>query len=181
MYALYHYYEQPNSIHTLMVVFWMQSVFIGFFNFLGMLSFTNRVPDSFTVNNQSGNRAGCAAGFFLVHYGGFHVAYLVFLSIQIVKGGHLDWPFIQLSFFAIAIGGTLQFIHDKLHNKMAPVNISSMFMMPYVCILPMHLAILLPAFFHISLGLVFLSLKMVADVVMHIIYRRLVFKDMQPN
>ncbi|MFI5195847.1 MAG: hypothetical protein ACHQD8_02040, partial [Chitinophagales bacterium] len=43
------------------------------------------------------------------------------------------------------------------------------FMTPYIRILPMHLTILIPAFFHVSNLGVFLILKSIADVLMYIV------------
>jgi len=176
-YAVYHYIQYPNSIHTIYFIFWIQSFFIGVFNVIGMLTFTNRVENSYTVNNQPGNRPGCAAGFFFIHYGGFHLAYFVFLIIKISKISLLDFQFIQLSFWAILVGCVMQYVQDKRRNATEAVNISTMFFMPYARILPMHLAILAPAILNISAPVIFLSLKTVADIIMHIVYRNYLFKQ----
>ncbi|HMZ46795.1 MAG TPA: DUF6498-containing protein, partial [Chitinophagaceae bacterium] len=48
IYAIYYYYQNPNALGALIVIFWLQSVFIGIFNVIGMLTFTNRVENSFT-------------------------------------------------------------------------------------------------------------------------------------
>ncbi len=173
LYTVYHCYQFPDSINTIMAIFWIQSVFIGIFNVLGILSFTNRVKDSYTVDGRPGNRPGCAAAFFTVHYGMFHLAYLFFIAYKLAKAAKVDWLFIQLSFVAILLSSILQFVQDKEHNKTVPVNIGTLFFIPYVRIVPMHLAILLPTFLHIHVGTVFLLLKTVADITMHIIYRRL--------
>lgn len=174
-YAVYHYIHFPDSIYTLYIIFWLQSIFIGIFNVIGILTFTNRVSNSYTVNNQPGNRPGCAAGFFLLHYGGFHLVYFVFLIIKIPSLSTLDFQFIKLSFWAILLGSIMQYVQDKRKNMSNPVNIGTMFVLPYARIVPMHLMILAPTFFKISTPLLFLILKTIADVVMHVIYRKYVF------
>jgi hypothetical protein len=175
LYAVYHYMQHPESINTLMAIFWIQSAFIGLFTIIGMLAFTNRVESSFTMNDKPGNKPGCSALFFAVHYGGFHLAYFFFVAFKVIGDEHADWQFIHLSFWAIFFGSIIQFINDKRHNQTASVNLGTMFFMPYSRIIPMHLAILLPAFLHIKVGLVFLSLKVLADVIMHVVYRKMLF------
>lgn len=159
------------------ILFWLQSFFIGVFNVLGMLTFTNRVENSYTVNDQKGNRPGCAAGFFTIHYGGFHFVYFIFLFVKLVDLKQVNWHFIQLSFWAILAGSILQYFQDRNINQKYPVNIGAMFMMPYVRIIPMHLVILVPSFIHISAPILFLSLKAIADIVMHLIYRKYMFQQ----
>jgi len=162
-----------------MAIFWIQSAFIGLFNVIGILSFTNRIEDSYTVNDKLGNKPGCAALFFTVHYGAFHLAYLFYVGYKLSKAQHIDWLLIQLSFWTILFSSILQFIQDKRHNQTEAVNIGTMFFMPYARIFPMHLAILLPAFLHIHVGIVFLALKMVADIIMHVVYRKFMFKQVE--
>lgn len=175
-YAVYCYYVNPASINTIYLIFWLQSVFIGIFNVIGMLTFTNRVTNSFTVNDLPGNRPGCAAGFFTVHYGIFHLVYLVFIFVKLVKVPQLDWQFLKLSFFAIFAGSIMQYVADKKRNRTEAVNIGTMFFVPYARIIPMHITILIPMFFSISAPSIFLGLKTVADLIMHIVYRNYLFK-----
>lgn len=175
--ALYYYYQNPTSINTLYVLFWIQSFFIGVFTVLGILTFNNRVENSFTVNDDPGNKPGCAAAFFTLHYGIFHFVYLIFIVVSLVDIHHLQWSFIKLSFWAIFAGCVMQYFQDKNRNRSQPVNIGTMFFMPYARIIPMHLAILSPQFLHIKAPLIFLLLKIVADIVMHVVYRNYLFKS----
>ncbi|MCC6635875.1 MAG: hypothetical protein IT251_10280 [Chitinophagaceae bacterium] len=177
LYAIYFYTKNPNAIGTLILIFWMQSVFIGVFNFIGILSFTNRVENSFMINNNPGNKPGCAAFFFLFHYGTFHIVYLVFIVVFFKDFNITQYHFIKLSFWAILAGSVMQFLQDKKRNATVPVNIGSMFVLPYVRIVPMHLVILLPKFFSITPSLVFVIFKLIADLVMHVAYYKFVFND----
>lgn len=179
--AFYFYYENPNSISTLYVLFWIQSFFIGVFTVLGILTFNNRVANSFTVNDNPGNQPGCAAGFFALHYGIFHFVYLIFVLTSLVNYKHLEWTFIKLSFWAIFAGCIMQYFQDKNRNRTQPVNIGTMFFMPYARIIPMHLAILGPQFLHIKAPIIFLLLKIFADVIMHLVYRNYLFKTDPEN
>jgi hypothetical protein len=176
-YAVYYYINNPQTIFTIYIIFWIQSLFIGIFNVIGMLAFTNRAGSSFNFNGKQDNKPGCTAGFFLVHYGGFHLGYFVFLIVMMGSLRKLDFAFIQLSFWAILVGCIMQFIQDKKRNATQPVNINVMFFLPYARILPMHLMILAPAFLNISAPVIFLSLKTFADIIMHIVYRKYLFKE----
>lgn len=175
-YAIYYYYQNPNALGALIVIFWLQSVFIGVFNVIGMLTFTNRVENSFTINDKAGNRSGCAALFFTFHYGLFHFAYMFFLISYIKDITPSQFTFIKLSFWAILAGSIIQYLQDKARNRTQPVNIGNMFVLPYARIVPMHLVILLPKFLSISPSIVFVVLKLFADLVMHIAYKNFVFK-----
>lgn len=176
-YAIYYYYQNPKALGALIIIFWLQSVFIGIFNVIGILTFSNRVGNSFTLNDKPGNKTGCAALFFTFHYGMFHFVYLFFLNSFIRDINSAQFTFIKLSFWAILAGSVLQYIQDKSRNKTQPVNIGSMFILPYVRIIPMHLIILLPKFLSITPSVIFIIFKLIADVVMHTAYNRFVFNE----
>ena len=158
----------------------MQSVLIGVFNFFDMLTLRNfknadvkEDNDETTIKAYS--KTGCLPWFFLLHYGLFHLAYLVFLT-TIINIKKLDFKFIELSFAIILIACTASFIQNKIRNRTEDVSIDAMFFMPYARIIPMHLMILLPNFFNISGAAIFLVLKTFADIVMHYVYTKAVFK-----
>lgn len=174
-YLIWYFTQHPTIIDTVVFIFWMQSVLIGVFNFLNMLTLKHFSSDNFTMNGQKVESNGCAALFFAVHYGIFHLVYFFFLP-SIIKYAALDWQFIKLSFIGILLAGTVQFLQDKAKNRVYDVNIGAMFFMPYARVVPMHLMILIPSFFHISAPIVFLLLKTIADAVMHIVYQRYVFR-----
>ncbi|MBX2930845.1 MAG: hypothetical protein KF781_02725 [Chitinophagaceae bacterium] len=172
-YTLYYCYQYPNAIHTVYVVFWIQSVCIGFFNVLGILLFHK---SNQPISNSGNTSSGCAALFFAVHYGIFHFVYLIFLTIKLVDIAKLDFTFIKISLWAIVAGGVIQFFQDRSRSVSNPVNVSTMFFMPYIRIVPMHLVILLPNFIHVSATTLFLTLKILADIIMHIVYSKFLFQ-----
>ena len=180
-YLIIYYTEHPDSINEIILLFWIQSVLIGVFNFLDMLTLKNFAAGNVKMNNKPvlsdpANRAGCMACFFAVHYGVFHFAYLIFL-FTLIDIKNIDWQFVQISFFAMLAASIANFVQNKIRNKTQDVNISAMFFMPYARIVPMHLVILAPKFLNISAPLLFLTLKTFADVIMHLVYRGLVFKS----
>lgn len=179
LFVLYYYTQHSNIIHTLIALFWLQSVVIGIFNALDIFTLTNTVPGSFEINNTGGNRQGCAGSFFLFHYGFFHVMYLIFLVPSVVDLRKLDWSFLRIAFWLLIACSIIEFIRDKIRNREESVNIGMMFFLPYARIIPMHLIILIPSFFMVSAPILFLILKMVADIIMYIVYKQLVFKPLQ--
>ena len=172
VYLIWYYLKVPGSIDTIILLFYVQSVLIGVFNVLDILTLTN-------VVNSSGegptSKKGCAAGFFAVHYGGFHFVYLFFLITKI-NFKNLDGPLIHLSLWILLANATIGFIQNKIRNRTEAASVGAMFFMPYPRIIPMHLFILAPAFLHISAPLVFLVLKTIADVMMYVVCRKIVFR-----
>lgn len=175
IFFIFYYSNNPNGLGTIIMLFYIQSVVIGIFNFLSLLTLQKTVTNSFTVNDQPGNRKGCAAFFFLFHYGLFHVVYLVFIFIGPVKIQNLDFKFIMLSFWIILFSEGYHFIKTLKRSKEEEANIGIMFFLPYARIVPMHLLILAPTFLKISPSIVFLVLKMLADIIMYYINQNLIF------
>lgn len=178
LYIIYYYFQHPNSIHTVIAIYWIQSVLIGLFNFLDIITLQKVKADSFKDSNTGKDwSTGCAGTFFLVHYGIFHFVYLIFLSTSMLKIKELDWQFIILSFWILVASGIIHFIQHKLRNKTEEANLGVLFFLPYTRVVPMHLFILIPSFLSISGALVFLFLKTIADVAMYMIGLKWTFKQ----
>lgn len=179
LFCLYYYTRHPEGFKTIVWIYWLQSVFIGLFNFLDLLTVKNPETTSMTINGQPVNKSwktkGCAAFFFLFHYQFFHLVYAIFL-LTIIKG-KLDILFLQLALLVIVFEGVLSFIRNKKMQQDNPVNFGRLFFLPYLRIIPMHLMILAPAFLGISNILVFLVLKTLADIGMHILTRKIYEKN----
>ena len=69
---------------------------------------------------------------------------------------------------ALAISYTFYFIQNKIKYSHVKRSLGTMFFTPYIRIIPMHLTILLPKFFHIQPALTFLVLKMAMDIIGHL-------------
>lgn len=148
-----------------------------------MLTLKNIAAPDFKINNEpagknTNSRSGCFPLFFLVHYGIFHLVYLFFLT-TIVDIKKIDVTFIEFSSFLILVTCIANFIQNKIRNRTEDVNIGAMFFMPYARVIPMHIIILLPLFFNIRTGAIFLVLKMLADVIMYLVYTNAVFKPVK--
>ncbi|MFM9909193.1 MAG: DUF6498-containing protein [Chitinophagaceae bacterium] len=178
MLCIYYYYYHPDGFPTLVWIYWIQSVLIGIFNFLDLLTVRHPDPKSMTFNekpiDETGAGKGCISLFFLFHYQFFHLVYAIFIAIKVK--GLVNSSFILLSVGAIILELTLGFIRNKQLQKTIKINYGQLFMMPYLRIIPMHLMILLPAFLGIKNSIVFLLFKLLADVGMYILTTKLYAK-----
>jgi hypothetical protein len=173
IWLVWSYEKSPQIFTTLIWLYWSQSVLFGFFNFLDMLTTTNVADASTLVLNKETEQpikltANASAWAFLFHYGFFHFGYFIFLVIM-KKTGPFEWDLFEKVLAIFIVFQAVNFIQHKIQNKTKAANIGSMFAIPYIRIVPMHLCILLPAFFHWSNLTVFLVLKVIADVIMYIV------------
>ena len=174
VYLVVAYMQNHAIIDTVILLFYVQSVLIGVFNVLDIFTVTNIAnKDSKTMSK------GCSGLFFMVHYGGFHFVYLFFLP-TIIHIKNVNWHFALLAFYLLLTSCIITFIQDKWRNRTEAININAMFFMPYVRVIPMHLVILAPKFLNISAPLLFLVLKTLADLVTYSVYKKAVFRPLDP-
>jgi hypothetical protein len=81
----------------------------------------------------------------------------------------IQWGLFKYFLMAFFVGQVITFVQHKLYQRRTGNSVGAMFVVPYLRILPMHLTILIPAFFPGSNLGVFLILKGAADVLMYII------------
>ena len=171
VYLVYHYYQHPEIFTTLIWLYWSQSVLLGVFNFLDILTVRKVKPESVVINGRPGSlQKTPSAFFFLVHYGFFHLVYLFFIS-SMKPTGPFQLEFFKYFFFAFLAGQIITFVQHKIQQRKTLTNIGAMFFIPYLRIIPMHLTILLPALLHFGDMGIFLILKALADVAMYIVTR----------
>lgn len=174
-FCIYYYHRHPDGFPTIVWLYWIQSVLIGFFNFLDLLTVKKIDSASMTINGKpirnTFGQKGCAAFFFLFHYQFFHLVYAVFVVIQ-VKGS-IDVQFLKLAIAALLVELTLGFVRNKRIQNRMQVNYGQLFFMPYLRIIPMHLMILLPSFLGLKSNTIFLVLKLLADVGMYLLTLKL--------
>ena len=170
-YCIWYYQNNPGEFNTIVFLYWGQSVLIGLFNFVDILTVKNIIPGSMEWNDaplkNNSKAKGCAAGFFAVHYGFFHLAYgmllLVFTKLKI------DFHFVLVGLVAFSLNLIIEFIRHKQWQSANAVNLGRMFFLPYLRIIPMHLMILGPAFLDWKASTIFLVLKTAADVIMYLV------------
>lgn len=159
----------------LMLVYWTQSLIIGGFSILRILSLQDFSTAGFKINKQSVEAVPATkrkvASFFAFHFGFFHVGYLIFMSTG--SFGELRVG-LDLLVGALAFGVNHLFswrYHRDLDRQGKP-NIGTLMFLPYVRIVPMHLTIIFGAMAPAGGILLFTVLKTGADVVMHQVEHR---------
>ena len=165
-YCIWYYQQNPGEFNTIVFLYWGQSVLIGLFNFVDLLTVKN--VDRSDEKGENGTMSkGCAAGFFAVHYGIFHLVYGIFVLAQF--GRNIDFHFVLIGLAAFSLNLIIQFIRHKQWQSHHQANLGTMFFLPYLRIIPMHLMILGPAFLNWKASTIFLVLKTGADIIMYLI------------
>ena len=165
------------ELGPLMWIYWIQSIIIGGFRFLRMLSLDRFSTDGVLINDRPVKPTRATqmkmSFFFLVHYGGFHLAYAFFLvSEQKVAPGD---GFLIVVCVAIFLANHWFSFRSNLEKDVRTTpNIGRLMFFPYARIIPMHMTIVFGAYVAATETalLIFLSLKTLADLIMHAIEHR---------
>ena len=192
------------DFHTVLWIYWFQSIIIGYFNYKRILKLKNFKTENFYINDQpvtpNEKSKKQVASFFLMHYGFFHLAYFMVLNgfgifTKIIDSKYLVFSFAigVLSFIASIY--TFYFNHktsfelNYQEDLKGNVNIGTLMFMPYVRIVQMHLIIIFAnssiissdtgsnSMYSISIMLFFLLMKTAADVSMHKIEHKYLRKN----
>jgi hypothetical protein len=168
---------QHWNLITIMWIYWAQSVIIGIFNFIRILSLKDFSIDKLYFVNLSGKPALIVkiivAFFFAFHYGFFHLAYFVFLIVISLQNSISHGVIVSTGAVLIGVAIFLanhlfSYILNRKSDMEKGQNIGRVMFFPYARIIPMHLTIIFG--FVIPFGLIFfLILKTIADVIMHIV------------
>ena len=170
---------QKWNVTDVMWVYWSQSVIIGLFTYRRIMDLRYFTTKGMKVNNVPVEPTEAAkretARFFLMHYGFFHLVYFVFLRV-------LSTPvsvFSAIGMAACAVSFLMNHWFSYTKNRELDMNrtlnLGTIFMTPYLRIIPMHLTIIIGGMLVIEgemsvlALLLFLLLKTFADVTMHII------------
>ncbi|QBB71972.1 hypothetical protein ELE36_17270 [Pseudolysobacter antarcticus] len=139
---------QHWPLGTLLWPYWIQSVVIGIFNFRRMWLLKNFSSAGMLVNGSSVSATSATAkftaGFFALHYGGFHLVYLFFL-FAIAPFPHGQGLWILLAAATFGIGQYHAYRQHLIEDARGESNIGALMATPYLRILPMHLVIMLGA------------------------------------
>jgi hypothetical protein len=119
----------------------------------------------------SKSNKGCAAWFFLVHYGFFHLGYMIFLAASYHR--NLNGRMILLGAAVFFLEVLMTFRQKKIIESTIRLNLGTLFFLPYLRIIPMHLTILVPAFLHWQPSILFIILKTFADILFYVITRKI--------
>ncbi len=166
---------QKWEASTVLWVYWMQSIIIGFFQMLRILSLKNFSTENFKINNQPVSPTIQAktftAFFFAFHYGFFHFIYAIFL-FNLFTNKPFDFTYIFTGGLIFFLNHTFSFYQNKVTDQQKIQNIGQLMLAPYARIIPMHLIIVFGAIIGQSALIVFLILKTLADLAMHTLKHR---------
>jgi len=156
----------------LMLLYWAQSVIIGVSNVFRIVSLDRFSTENFTINDKSVEPTAATklqvAGFFALHYGFFHLVYLVFIATSSRGAPLLDFWFFACT-AAFALNHVWSYRYNRDLDRQGTPNIGTLMFTPYVRIVPMHFTIIAGGLMQGGHGtlLLFGALKTAADVVMH--------------
>jgi len=179
--ALVHqYYQHPEAFTTLIWLYWSQSIVMGFFTFLDILTAPKITADEFAAivaetgikeENRSFvkqvTKIGTAFGF-LFFFSVLHLFYLVFIATM-KKSGPFDWNMFKYFLFAFVAGQVLTFIQHKIQQRKSRPNLGPSTLIPFMRVLPLHLTIILPTFLKVGDMGFFLIVRSIADIIMYIV------------
>ena len=179
--TIYFAITQGWSLSSILIIYWIQSVIIGIFNFFRILMLKEFDVAGFSINDvpavMNDQTKRSTAFFFLFHFGFFHVFYLIFIILLVASDFFTHKGLAVSSLLAIIVTSTIFFLNHLFsfmpkvnRDKITKPNIGTMMFLPYLRIIPMHIIIVFGA---VTNGgpetlLLFMSLKTVADVLMHI-------------
>jgi hypothetical protein len=162
------YLNQPNSISLIIVLYWFQSFFMGFFNFLTILSFKN--PGTIVPFLGSKTKQ---AFFFLFHYSFFHLGLLIFLIASSMISSSVINQYLITSLWLLLASQAIEFVQSKFSNVESGIDIQQLFFLPYLRVIPLVILILGLKYLPGSFGLAFLLIKILIDIFLYFLYQSL--------
>jgi ribosomal protein L37AE/L43A len=158
----------------LMAAYWAQSVIIGGSNVFRILALDRFSTEGLKMNDRPVDPTPATkrqvAGFFALHYGIFHAAYLAFLLAE-TKAGLLFDGWFWLCTAAFGANHLWSYRYNRALDREGTPNLGTLMFTPYLRVIPMHLTIVLGGLF-VNSGfglLLFGGLKTLADVAMHLV------------
>ena len=175
--------QQQWPLVYLLWPYWAQSLAIGWYARRRMLALPRFSTAGLTINDEAVEPTAATqrtvANFFAVHFGGFHAVYFAFLAVFSAEGKFGPTPAGSDILLFVALGAAFAIAHRTSHRRNLAAdmrserNLGSLMFLPYLRIVPMHLAIL----FGTQLAaegayLLFVGLKFLADLSMHVVEHR---------
>ena len=165
------------DVRQLLWPYWLQSVVIGAFAARRMLVLRRFDVEGFTINDQPATETPqtrhSTVLFFIMHYGFFHLGYLVFLWTGWMENGAAVTALDKLGIAALALSFLWSHWRSHVEHVEADLagrpNLGKLMFMPYLRVIPMHIVIVFGAARGGGAGtiLVFVALKTLADLGMH--------------
>jgi hypothetical protein len=175
------------SLSQVMWIYWAQSLIIGYYNWKRIRCLKQFSTENFTINDKhvepTKNTQRQAASFFAMHYGLFHFVYLIFLWKESPFLSWLDIFGIIICIVIFAFNHQFSFYRNLEKDLSRRPNIGTIMFFPYARILPMHLTIIFGNHFTkntVGSLFLFLGLKTIADLIMHLVEHSQSFKSVKP-
>jgi hypothetical protein len=162
---------------VVMCIYWAQSVIIGGFNVVRMWTLENFTTDGLKMNDQPVAPTTATKRhvsiFFLVHYGFFHLVYAIFLMAMARLSAQDVVPIL------VCVGGFFvnhwfSYCYNRENDRKRKINLGTLMFFPYARIIPLHITIVTGLLLSKTTAalVLFLSLKTVADLIMHAVEHR---------
>jgi hypothetical protein len=172
------------SLLSILALYWTESVIIGFFNVLKMLSCKSLISKKQKIENShkyADYSKLFLIPFFIVHYGLFTIVHGVFiLVISMISSGtgsfnlFLLFSSVPLASLSLFISHGISFFQNYIGKKeYENVSIVQLLFAPYKRVVIMHLVILLGMFVILITGapvyvaILFVALKIFVDILTH--------------
>jgi hypothetical protein len=161
------------SLAAVMVIYWYQSVIIGVFTLLRMMSVRMIITETPVPAGHFWIVKAILGGFFALHYGLFHFGYYEFLRGSF---GQVDPGWLRM-FIALFVANHLFSFFHNFKIDIREQDIMRLMISPYPRIIPMHTTIVFGMFIlffvrgrtgEIVVLILFLGLKGWADLLMHV-------------
>lgn len=169
---------------TLMWIYGLQGIAIGFFNFIRILQLEKFSTKGLLINGRfvdpTFRTKMRVAFFFLLHYGTFHLAYFVILKIKLPQTlENLDLKFVYITALLFFANHLFSYIYNKPQDVQKQ-NIKTLMFYPYARIIPMYLTFaFIPVSSFVGMLPFFLILKTLADAIMHTVEHKIIRKNEQ--
>lgn len=167
-------------------IYWFQSVIIGVFSFIKIITLKDFSTEGFRRGNKTvlptKSTKISTAVFFLFHYGFFHLGYAIFLMAfpfsGITQPNEFKTSYFWFSAILFFISYLVEFINSKKNISAELPNIGKLMFAPYTRIIPMHLTIIFGGFIAMAgsvfsantdliVIILFTSIKTVVDLFTH--------------
>ncbi|MFL6591473.1 MAG: DUF6498-containing protein [Luteimonas sp.] len=162
--------------------YWIQSVIIGWYARRRMLGLVRFSTDGFTSNGRrvpeddSGKRS--TANFFALHYGFFHLGYLLFLAKEHPVTDLRAAGLLAACGVSFALSQRATYLVQHAADLRGKPNLGALMATPYLRVVPMHLTIILGASAEGRVALwLFCGLKTASDLLLDRIDRRMAVRS----
>ena len=177
----YLYKTGQIAAFTIVWIYYAQSLLIGVQYFVRLISLKN--PTTNMQGKISSSSKGTAF-FFLLHYGFFHFVYFIFLIVMTAsrtEGLAIDKQYFLFAVTGFAVNTIFSLVSQLREDREVHPAPNSIFFIPYLRIIPMHLFIILgfgqlesedaPFSFLSGIGSfgIFMILKTISDVLLYIL------------